>query len=99
VTDRAPAEAAAEAQAAPEAADLPLWWWARGLNLRERLDAPWPPAARRVATGVGRLGLWSVGDRAGFAARLAALSLSDDLASALGEELPTRLGSRTAKPA
>ena len=95
MTDRAPAEA----QPAPEAADLPLWWWARGLNLRERLDAPWPPAARRVATGVGRLGLWSVGDRAGFAARLAALSLSDDLASALGEELPTRLGSRTAKPA
>ena len=104
VTDRAPAavdataDTAAHTAAEAPAADLPLWWWARGLNLRERLDAPWPPAARRVAAGVGRLGLWSIGDRAGFAARLAALSLSDDLASALGEELPTRLGSRTDKP-
>lgn len=93
VTDRA----RAAADDAP-ASDLPRWWWARGLNLRERLDAPWPPAARRVTAGVGRLGLWSVGDRAGFAARLDALSLSDDLASALGEELPTRLGARTDKP-
>lgn len=77
---------------------LPQWWWARGLNLRERLDAPLPPTAGRVAGGK-RSGLWSLGDRAGFTARLAAMALSDDLAFALGEELPTRLGARTAKPA
>lgn len=91
VTDRAALDDAATST-------LPRWWWARGLNLRERLDAPWPPAGRRVAADAGRLGLWSVGDRAGVAARLAALSLSHDVASALGEELPKRLGNRTAKP-
>jgi type 2 lantibiotic biosynthesis protein LanM len=34
----------------------------------------------------------------GFAARLASLGLGDDLASALGDELPGRLGARAAKP-
>ena len=76
---------------------LPLWWWARGLNLRERIDTPRPPAADRVGRGI-RSGLWSLGDRAGFAARLADMALSDDLASALGDELPERLGARAAKP-
>ncbi|HEY3872703.1 MAG TPA: type 2 lanthipeptide synthetase LanM, partial [Actinocrinis sp.] len=76
---------------------LPLWWWARGLNLRERIDAPRPPAADRVGGGI-RSGRWSLGDRAGFAARLADMALSDDLASALGDELPERLGARAPKP-
>ena len=76
---------------------LPLWWWARGLNLRERIDAPRPPAGGRAGRGI-RPALWSLGDRAGFAARLADMALSDDLASALGDELPELLGARAAKP-
>src|SRR5512139_440057 len=90
VTDRA-----ARLDAQP--AVMPRWWWARGLNLRERLDAPRPPAGG-AAGGGGRTGAWGPGVRAGFAARLAALALSDGLASALGEELPERLGARAAEP-
>lgn len=77
---------------------LPRWWWARGLNLRERLAAPRPPVAGRPAVGAAGPSLWAPGVRAGFAARLAALALSDDLASALGEELPERIGARARQP-
>lgn len=77
---------------------LPRWWWARGLNLRERLAAPRPPAAGRPAAGAVRPSPWALGVRAAFTARLAALALSDDLASALGEELPERIGARAPKP-
>lgn len=77
---------------------LPRWWWARGLNLRERLAAPRPPAAGRPAAGAARPSPWALGVRAAFTARLAALALSDDLASALGEELPERIGARAGRP-
>lgn len=77
--------------------DMPRWWWARGLNLRERLDAGRPPL-RRTPVGAGRPGLWSVADRTAVAERLAALELSAALAEALSAEPAERLGARTAKP-
>jgi type 2 lantibiotic biosynthesis protein LanM len=77
---------------------LPRWWWVRGLNLRERLAAPRPPAAGRPAAGAARPSPFTPGVRDGFAARLAALALSDDLAHALGEELPERIGARAPQP-
>ena len=83
-------------QPAPTA-DLPRWWWARGLNLRERLESRRPPV-RRMPGGAGRPGLWSLADRTAVADRLAALELSVVLADALSAEPAERLGARTAKP-
>ncbi|MDG9701468.1 type 2 lanthipeptide synthetase LanM family protein [Streptomyces sp. DH37] len=76
---------------------LPRWWWARGLTLRERVAAPRVPAGRGSA-GRGRTAPWCAGDEAGFAARLTSLGLDGGLASALGDELPERLGARAAEP-
>ena len=76
---------------------LPRWWWARGLNLRERLDARRPPVGR-TPVGAARPALWSVADRTAVAERLAALELSAALADALSTEPPQRLGARTGKP-
>ncbi|GAA2793601.1 type 2 lanthipeptide synthetase LanM family protein [Kitasatospora paracochleata] len=77
---------------------LPRWWWARGLTLRERLASPDRPSAAPLGAPAARPLPWSAGDRAGFAARLASLGLGDELASALGDELPERLADRAARP-
>ncbi|GAA4840039.1 type 2 lanthipeptide synthetase LanM family protein [Kitasatospora terrestris] len=82
---------------ADEPQALPRWWWARGLTLRERLAAPGRPAAA-AAVPAPRTAPWSAGDLAGFAARLASLGLGEELASALGDELPERLAARTVRP-
>lgn len=86
-------------RAAPQTpvGNMPRWWWARGLNLRERLEAGRPPV-RRAQVGAGRPGLWPVADRTAVAERLAALELSAALADALSAEPAERLGARTAKP-
>ncbi|MEV5447254.1 hypothetical protein AB0N23_32670, partial [Streptomyces sp. NPDC052644] len=58
---------------------LPPAWWAPGLTLRERLaapDVPAPVAAPAADTPVP----WSLGDAAGFAGRLAALGVGEDVA-------------------
>ncbi|WP_069812283.1 type 2 lanthipeptide synthetase LanM family protein [Streptomyces sp. TP-A0874] len=76
---------------------LPHWWWAWGLTLRERLAAPGLTTTAEPTDG-DRPRPWSVGDPAGFAARLAGLGLDDALTTALGNELPERLGARAEKP-
>ncbi|WP_023591207.1 type 2 lanthipeptide synthetase LanM family protein [Streptomyces thermolilacinus] len=76
---------------------LPPAWWAPGLTLRERLaapDAPAPVAAPGADTPVP----WSVGDAAGFAGRLAALGVGEDVALGLAAEPAGRLAARTARP-
>ncbi|MFG2297616.1 type 2 lanthipeptide synthetase LanM family protein [Streptomyces sp. NPDC048603] len=79
---------------------LPRWWWARGLTLRERLDAPDAPAAQgsAAASAGGRPAPWDCGDPAGFAARLTSLGIDERMAYALAEEPPARLGARAAEP-
>lgn len=76
---------------------LPPAWWAPGLTLRERLaapDAPAPVAAPAADTPVP----WSVGDAAGFAGRLAALGVGEDVALGLATEPADRLAARAARP-
>ncbi|CAL9316226.1 hypothetical protein SUDANB25_05517 [Streptomyces sp. SudanB25_2051] len=76
---------------------LPPAWWAPGLTLRERLaapDAPAPVAAPAADTPVP----WSVGDAAGFAGRLAALGVGEDVALGLAAEPAGRLAARATRP-
>ncbi|TDU75353.1 type 2 lanthipeptide synthetase LanM family protein [Streptomyces sp. KS 21] len=73
-------------------------WWARALNLRERLAAPGTPVPAPADAPHGRPALWSLGDTEGFAARLAGLGAGEDVAYALAAEAPGRLAARTAKP-
>ncbi|WP_223837639.1 type 2 lanthipeptide synthetase LanM family protein [Streptomyces venezuelae] len=77
---------------------LPHGWWARGLNLRERLAAPDAPASAAGAASGGRPAPWSCGDAEGFAARLASLGVGAGLAHGLAQEAPARLAGRAAKP-
>ncbi|MFJ3170969.1 type 2 lanthipeptide synthetase LanM family protein [Streptomyces roseus] len=74
-------------------------WWARALNLRERLAAPGTPVPAPAAAPHSRPASWSLGDADGFAARLASLGVTQDTAYALAAEAPGRLAARTAKPA
>lgn len=82
----------------PDAQDglPPPAWWVRGLNLRERLAAPDAPAPAPAATGGPAP--WSVGDRAGFAARLTSLGIGEDTVRALAQEPAERLAARVPKP-
>ncbi|MFI8275875.1 type 2 lanthipeptide synthetase LanM family protein [Streptomyces sp. NPDC085929] len=73
-------------------------WWARALNLRERLAAPGTPVPAPADAPHGRPASWSLGDTEGFAARLAGLGAGEDVAYALAAEAPGRLAARTAKP-
>ncbi|MER5933053.1 type 2 lanthipeptide synthetase LanM [Streptomyces sp. NPDC002054] len=77
---------------------LPHGWWARGLNLRERLAAPDAPASAEDAAPGSRPAPWSCGDAEGFAARLASLGVGAGLAYGLAAEAPARLAGRAAKP-
>ncbi|MFF3859126.1 type 2 lanthipeptide synthetase LanM family protein [Streptomyces sp. NPDC002209] len=73
-------------------------WWARALNLRERLAAPGTPVPAPADAPRSRPASWSLGDTEGFAARLASLGAGEDVAYALAAEAPGRLAARTAKP-
>ncbi|MYT24434.1 hypothetical protein GTW69_29830, partial [Streptomyces sp. SID7760] len=57
-------------------------WWARALNLRERLAAPGTPVPAPAAAPHSRPASWSLGDADGFAARLASLGVTQDTAYA-----------------
>ncbi|WP_340559291.1 type 2 lanthipeptide synthetase LanM family protein [Streptomyces sp. GSL17-111] len=82
----------------PQVGGLPPFWWAPGLNLRERLAAPGAPRPRQGDAARPRPAAWSLGDVDGFAARLAGLGLGEDVARALAAETPERLAERAAKP-
>ncbi|GAA4933762.1 type 2 lanthipeptide synthetase LanM family protein [Streptomyces coeruleoprunus] len=84
---------AREAQLGP----LPPAWWAPGLTLRERLAAPDAPAPV-AAPGAEAVVPWALGDAAGFAGRLSALGVGEDLALGLAAEPAARLAARTAEP-
>lgn len=73
---------------------MPPQWWARGLNLRERLDFARLP----VRSGAGYPRLWAAGQPAGVADPLGDSELGDALEGAFGAEPTRRLGSRTAEP-
>ncbi|WP_051805339.1 type 2 lanthipeptide synthetase LanM family protein [Streptomyces sp. NRRL F-2747] len=73
-------------------------WWARALNLRERLAAPGAPVPAPADAPHRRPACWSAGDEDGFAARLASLGTTEDVAYALAAEAPGRLAARTAEP-
>ncbi|MGW8782222.1 type 2 lanthipeptide synthetase LanM family protein [Streptomyces sp. NPDC055796] len=73
-------------------------WWARALNLRERLAAPGAPVPAPADAPHSRPASWSLGDADGFAARLASLGTTEDVAYALAAEAPGRLAARTAEP-
>ncbi|MFD7078686.1 type 2 lanthipeptide synthetase LanM family protein [Streptomyces sp. NPDC059918] len=73
-------------------------WWARALNLRERLAAPGTPVPAPADAPHSRPASWSLGDADGFAARLANLGVTQDTAHALAAEAPGRLAARAAKP-
>ncbi|MFF4850216.1 type 2 lanthipeptide synthetase LanM family protein [Streptomyces sp. NPDC001194] len=73
-------------------------WWARALNLRERLAAPGAPVPAPADAPHRRPASWSSGDADGFAARLASLGTTEDVAYALAAEAPGRLAARTARP-
>ncbi|MEV6579630.1 type 2 lanthipeptide synthetase LanM family protein [Streptomyces sp. NPDC051582] len=73
-------------------------WWARALNLRERLAAPGAPVPAPADAPHSRPASWSLGDADGFAARLASLGVTQDAAYALAAEAPGRLAARAAKP-
>ncbi|MER7466516.1 type 2 lanthipeptide synthetase LanM family protein [Streptomyces sp. NPDC097981] len=77
---------------------LAPFWWARALNLRERLAAPGTPVPAPAAAPHSRPASWSLGDTEGFAARLAGLGVAEDVAYALAAETPGRLAARTAEP-
>ncbi|WP_431783141.1 type 2 lanthipeptide synthetase LanM family protein [Streptomyces chumphonensis] len=82
----------------PQVGGLPPFWWAPGLNLRERLAAPGAPRPRRGDAARPRPAAWSLGDVDGFAARLAGLGIGEDVARALAAETPERLAERAVKP-
>ncbi|MFE2879667.1 type 2 lanthipeptide synthetase LanM family protein [Streptomyces roseus] len=82
----------------PQVGGLAPTWWARALNLRERLAAPGTPVPAPTAAPHSRPASWSLGDADGFAARLASLGVTQDTAYALAAEAPGRLAARTAKP-
>ncbi|MFI6146445.1 type 2 lanthipeptide synthetase LanM family protein [Streptomyces sp. NPDC051109] len=73
-------------------------WWARALNLRERLAAPGTPVPAPADAPHSRPASWSLGDTDGFAARLASLGTTEETAYALAAEAPGRLAARTAEP-
>ncbi|MFE2549781.1 type 2 lanthipeptide synthetase LanM family protein [Streptomyces sp. NPDC059355] len=73
-------------------------WWARALNLRERLAAPGAPVPAPADAPHSRPASWSLGDADGFAARLASMGTTEDVAYALAAETPGRLAARTAEP-
>ncbi|MEV0414737.1 type 2 lanthipeptide synthetase LanM family protein [Streptomyces sp. NPDC050448] len=73
-------------------------WWARALNLRERLAAPGTPVPAPADAPHSRPASWDLGDTEGFAARLASLGAGEDVAYALAAEAPGRLAARTARP-
>ncbi|MFF0219852.1 type 2 lanthipeptide synthetase LanM family protein [Streptomyces vinaceus] len=76
-------------------------WWARALNLRERLAAPGTPVPAPADAPHSRPApspLGALGDSDGFAARLASLGVTQDTAYALAAEAPGRLAARTDKP-
>ncbi|MEU7551630.1 type 2 lanthipeptide synthetase LanM family protein [Streptomyces sp. NPDC044571] len=73
-------------------------WWARALNLRERLAAPGAPAPAPADAPHTRPASWSLGDTEGFAARLAGLGTAQEAAYALAAEEPGRLAGRSTKP-
>ncbi|WP_051695924.1 type 2 lanthipeptide synthetase LanM family protein [Streptomyces sp. NRRL S-244] len=73
-------------------------WWARALNLRERLAAPGTPVPAPADAPHSRPASWSLGDTDGFAARLASLGTTEGVAYALAAEAPGRLAARTAEP-
>ncbi|MDJ0383651.1 type 2 lanthipeptide synthetase LanM family protein [Streptomyces sp. G-G2] len=73
-------------------------WWARALNLRERLAAPGAPLPPRTDAPHDRPASWSLGDPEGFAARLASLGSTEDAGYALAREEARRLAARAEKP-
>ncbi|MFK0048492.1 type 2 lanthipeptide synthetase LanM family protein [Streptomyces sp. NPDC090741] len=73
-------------------------WWARALNLRERLAAPGTPVPAPAEAPHSRPASWSLGDTDGFAARLTSLGTTEGVAYALAAEAPGRLAARTAEP-
>lgn len=73
-------------------------WWARALNLRERLAAPGAPVPAPADAPHSRPAAWNLGDTDGFAARLANLGATEETAYALAVEAPGRLAARTAAP-
>ncbi|MFB6805934.1 type 2 lanthipeptide synthetase LanM family protein [Streptomyces sp. NPDC056387] len=73
-------------------------WWARALNLRERLAAPGTPVPAPADAPHSRPAAWSLGDADGFAARLASLGTTEEVAYALAAEAPGRLAARTDAP-
>ncbi|MBD3577955.1 type 2 lantipeptide synthetase LanM family protein [Streptomyces sp. KD18] len=87
-------DTATTAAAADRAGGLGPAWWARALNLRERLAAPGVPAPAPAGAARTRPASWSLGDAAGFAARLAALGVAEETAYALAAEEPARLAAR-----
>ncbi|MFI5527218.1 type 2 lanthipeptide synthetase LanM family protein [Kitasatospora sp. NPDC051853] len=87
----ATATAAAPADSHPDS--LPLFWWAPGTSLRERLDAPDLPAPV-APEPAGLPGL----EQECLAVRLSALGVGAGLAGALAAEPADRLGGRVAKP-